>query len=202
MITSGIRVKAKDDDDDTPAIDSITEQMIVDYLVKYHGNYTLAEIMKAFFLNSIGKLEKRVEHFQLFDTTFVSKVMEEWLIVKNKTRQRMSALLPPKVEKLPTAEESYQGLIANCQKNGLFPEYWSWQQVYDHMMNKGLIPETKEQRWNLYYQELDKLTSKLELDTLSLKLSVSEMNKRREQLPIEAKAICVKTLVQKNLNWK
>jgi hypothetical protein len=196
MVVSGIKSQIEES-----PIDNVTEGFLWNYITKHYGNFTFDEIEKAFYFNSIGKLEHRIEHFGLFDTTFVSKVLTEWLILKNKTRGRISQLLPKKAETPPvTAEESYSGLVAYCQKLEGFPEFWAWSLVYDHMTSLNLIPESKDERWDLYYAELERLEAQMIADIGKIK-NVYESNKIRESLPEQAKQNCMKNLVKKHLKF-
>lgn len=196
MVVSGIKVR-----EDEEAIDQVTEKFLFDYITKHYGNYTFLEIEKAFYFNSIGKLDHRIEHFGSFDTTFVSKVLTEWLVLKNRTRQRISSLLPPPESvKVPTPEESYNGLLAYCQKNGDFPVFWSWSLVYQHMEEMLMIEMSLEEKRELYDAAIHRLKNKLELDLLNVK-DTKELNERRNSIPEDAKLECRKILVQKYLKF-
>lgn len=198
MVISGIRSKDDQDEKHKEKLDAVTEQFLFEYFTKDYANFTLVEIEKAFYLNSIGEWE-RVQHFGLFDTTFVSKVMEQWIILKSKTRQRMSALLPPKVEqKPPTPEESYNGLVAYVKKHGEFPKFWNYGIVYLYMEELLLIEASLEQKRELYEKELTRLENQLELDILNIR-DTQELNRRRESIPEDAKLACRTIMVQRYL---
>lgn len=179
-------------------LDELTEKFIYQYVTSNHKNYTFEEIEKAFYFNSTGQLAQRHEHFGLFDTTFFSKVMEDWLILKTKTRQRAASLLPPTSEAVMSDEDSYNGLVAYYKKHNSFPKFWAWSKVYQHMDDSMMIEENNQTKQELYDYIYTQFKSKLDLDILDMK-NATDRKERQESLPNDVKIECRRIMVQKHL---
>jgi hypothetical protein len=134
-----------------------------------YKNFTFNEIRKAVYMNSIGELNTRHEHFGLFDTTFLSKVMTDWLILKTRTRQRVAALLPPAKVKEPTDADLYQGLLNFINTNKKFPEMWAWSRVYQHMDSMKMITESNDEKRVIFEKAKAKINAQVENELLSVK---------------------------------
>lgn len=198
MTVSGIKAKKDPETGQEEAIDEITEKFLFDYITKHYANFTFPEIEKAFYFNSIGKLEYRIEHYGAFDTTFVSKVMEAWLILKSRTRQHAASLLPPPAPpRETTAEESYQGLLAFVKKNAEFPIMWSWSKVFDYMEASGIIKLSLKEKQKIYADVYKKMSDQLELAGTSMR--IQELRSKREALEEDAALECRKQMVIKHL---
>lgn len=180
--------------------DEITESTIFKYVTSNFKNYTLEEIEKAFYMNSIGQLSQRHEHYGSFDTTFFSKVMEDWLILKSKTRQRAASLLPPIEPKPESDEQSYNGLVEYIKKHGAFPKFWAWTKVYNHMDECLMIEENNESKKVLHESVLHRMKNQLELDILHMK-NAHDRKERQDNLPNEVKLECRRIMIEKWLKY-
>jgi len=182
-------------------LDDATIAILWNYIKTTFNHSTFQEIEKAVYFNTSGKFDTRIEHYQSFNLEFLSQVMEQWLIFKTKTRQRIQTLLPkPEPEKITTDQESYNGLVEYCKKNKEFPDFWAWSKVYQHMEECLMIEMTIEQKKELFASEVKRLKSKLELDILDTKDAI-ERQERMDGIPEAAKLECRKKMIKKYLKY-
>lgn len=179
-------------------VDELTLSVMWDVVQKNYGNYTFQEIERAVIFNQSGKLDQRIDHFQAFDIQFLSSVMDLWLILKTRTRQRVAALLPSTKIVEPSPETLYDGLCDYVQKNKSFPIAWNWTAVYSHMEECLMIPESNDDKRMVF----DTVSAK-ENDEMELKLlSVSDFIQRQklmDGLEDRIKSECRKVLAVKHL---
>lgn len=180
--------------------DEFTISFLYKYLTQTCGTSTFEEVEKAFYFNQAGHFGERIKHFDAFDVNFLSQVMEQWLIMKTKTRQRIAALLPPPTQKVETDEDSYNGLVAYIRKNADFPEFWAWTKVYNWMDECLMIEETNETKKELYDKVYHRLKNKLELEILDMK-NANDRKERLESLPDDVKTECRKIMIKKYLKF-
>jgi hypothetical protein len=150
-------------------MDELTISLLWNYVLKHYNNYTFAEIEKAVTYNESGLLDERVEHFHSFSLNYLSRVMGNWLVLKTKTRQRIAALLPPVIEKQPTDEDLYQGLLNFINLNNLFPDMWAWSRVYNHMDKSKMITESNDEKRAIFEKSKAKISAQVENELLSVK---------------------------------
>lgn len=180
-------------------VDELTMSVLFDYTLKHYGNYTFQEIEKAVIYNQSGDFPQRIEHFQAFDILFLSSIMEQWLILKTKTRQRVSALLPPVIHTPETPESIYNGLVGYVQKHKEFPHSWNWTTVYQFMEEDLQIPETNAEKREIMDKIRKKETDKLELELMTV-VGFIEREKKKDELEEKIKILCRKELVIKHLS--
>lgn len=181
--------------------DEYTVALLWNYVSKSLSTCTFKEIETAVVYNAAGKLEQRVEHFQVFDLTFLSGVMDEWFILKSKTRNRVAALLPkPKEAEPETPETLYQGLLNYINKNNSFPEFWAWNDVYQHMDENDLIPQTNAEKTELFKEIEAKFRVKMELDLMEIRDFI-ERDALKSGHTERVKAECRKLTIQQNLSY-
>lgn len=184
------------------APDEYTLSFLYKYLTQSCGNSTFEEVEKACYFNQSGQFGDRINHYDAFDVNFLSQVMEQWLIVKTKTRQRIAALLPPPpppVEQTP--QECYNGLVEYLKKNaGEFPEFWSWGKVFLHMDEQLMIEMSEEQRYDFRDQVSDELEKNLELRAFNM--PAKEYQRELSEMLDTVKSECRKRLVKKFIRWE
>lgn len=181
--------------------DELTLSVLWDYTKKNLSNYTFKEIEKAFIFNQSGQLTETIEHFQAFDLAFFSKVMELWLILKTQTRNRITALLPkPKEPEPETPENRFQGLLNYINVNKKFPDFWSWEPVFDHMEKEGLIKDTDDEKRAIWKAVKSEFEMKLEMELLTV-ADFIERSKMKEELPERVANEYRKRRIVKNLSY-
>lgn len=185
----------------TKVADLITAGNLREYIFSELKNYTFEEIKRAVYFNSIGEYPERIITYDLFDVSFLSKVMTEWLILKTKTRQRVSGLLPkPKESEPQTPEQLYQGLLGYINKNQDFPFSWAWVPVWHYMDSNGLIKDSEEEKRTLWKAVKSELEMKHEMDLMTVSDFI-ERTKLKEELPQRAADEYRKRRIVKNLSY-
>ena len=180
--------------------DDMLKGIIWTYVKKYLRGFTFEDMKLAFLMNAAGEFPRRVEHYGLFDVSFISGVMDQYLTCKQSTMSRARALLAPPVVKETTPEEAYNGLKEYCVKHGEFPEYWAWSKVFDYMEEWLMIEETLEKRKAFKEKVFKRMQDKMELEVMGMK-HMHEREARRAQLEEEVKQECRKQMVKKWLKW-
>ncbi|MDB9801081.1 hypothetical protein OAB94_01765 [Flavobacteriaceae bacterium] len=127
-------------------IEKIHKADIMEMLLSKYKNISIEEIQEAFKMERYGKLGERVAHFQLFNSEYVSKVLDlykKWLqdtkIKKNIVNEQ------PKITEQSEDEKKtilYLGIM-NCwddflKGNGIVDGY-AW--VYDWFFERGAFPK-------------------------------------------------------------
>jgi len=179
-------------------VDESTMGVLYEYTLKNYSMYTFQEIEKAITYNESGMLDERVEHFHSFSLNYLSRVMGNWLVLKNRTRQRIAALLPPVTVKEPTPDDLYQGLLNFINLNNSFPEVWAWSKVYQYMEECLMISESNDEKRAIYEIAKAKENQKAEFELLS----VTDFIQRAaitDSLEDRIKVECRKQLVTKHL---
>jgi hypothetical protein len=180
-------------------MDELTISLLWNYVLKHYNNYTFAEIEKAVTYNESGHLDERVEHFHSFSLNYLSRVMGNWLALKNRTRQRIETLLPPPIIKPETNESLYQGLLNFINANKKFPEMWAWSKVYQHMDECLMISESNDEKRAVFEKVKAKINKEIEMELLSVKGFI-EREGILDGAEDRAKVECRKQLIIKHLS--
>jgi hypothetical protein len=185
----------------TKVADMVTAANLREYFFSELKNFTFEEVKRAVYFNSIGEYPERIITYDLFDVSFLSKVMTEWLILKTKTRQRVATLLPkPKESEPETPQSLYQGLLNYINKNQEFPFSWAWEPVFNYMDKEGLIKDTDEEKRTIWKAVKTEFESKLELELMDVKDFI-ERSKLKEELPERCANEYRKRRIVKNLSY-
>lgn len=148
--------------------DKIIDEALYNYVLSDLDNYTFADIILAAKMNAAGQLAERVEHYQLCDINFISKLMYHYFAARHAMRQRVRSLLPvATVERQQTPQESHDGLLAYIAKNKEFPITWSWALAYQFMKSEGIFKFTNDEDWKLYRNIEAAMRAQLETELMS-----------------------------------
>lgn len=122
---------------------------IMRYVFVYNGNLTIDEMYTAFELNLAGRYKTRHEHYQNFDLSYWSSVMNDYMQVRNlaaksKTQALNSIGISEVEHERTTPEQSYNSIIGYVRKNNAVPKYWDFDLVYTYMERCNLISLSEE----------------------------------------------------------
>lgn len=181
--------------------DLLTKGNLREYVFNQLKNYTFEEVKRAIYFNASGEFPEKIKPYNLFDVIFLSDVMTQYLILKTKTRQRVAALLPkPKEPEPETPENRFQGLLNYINVNKKFPDFWSWEPVFDHMEKEGLIKDTDDEKRAIWKAVKSEFEMKLEMELLTV-ADFIERSKMKEELPERVANEYRKRRIVKNLQY-
>jgi len=131
------------------ALHQVEKNDIKELILLRFKHLTLDEIDYAFKLERFGVFETKTEHFQLFNSEYVSTVLKKYETWKAVTRKQNN-INTLKIENSNemTAEEIEFSMIEGCDR--IFREYklnhrieGVYVHIYDHLFKKGLLPRDK-----------------------------------------------------------
>ena len=131
------------------ALHQVEKNDIKELILLRFKHLTLDEIDYAFKLERFGVFETKTEHFQLFNSEYVSTVLkkyENWKALIRK-QHNISTLKLAETNDMTEQEKQFQ-IIEGCDR--LFREYkfnktisGVYVHIYDHLFKKGLLPTDK-----------------------------------------------------------
>ncbi len=138
---------------------NITEQDMADIknlVFIYFKGLSLADIYKAFELERFGMYDNKTDHFQLFNSVYVSEVLKKYQKWKQSKKIELnitkeSVPLFPEMSEVQKKKIAYDSLCATydrIKKDGFDEMAWL---IYDRIKNK--ITLSAEERKNIYKQE-------------------------------------------------
>ena len=138
---------------------NITEQDMADIknlVFLYFKGLSLADIYKAFELERYGMYSEKTDHFQLFNSEYVSKVLHKYQKWKQEKKIELnitknSVALLPEMSEVQKKKIHYDSLCATYDRiksDGYDEMAWL---VYPYIKNKLTL--TAEERRNIYKQE-------------------------------------------------
>lgn len=92
-------------------IDSFIKQDIINMLVNHYSSISIEELIKAFELERFAVYKEKTEHYQLFDTTYISAVLKKYKEWKQKNKIEFNINQEAKMENQLTPEEIDKSLI-------------------------------------------------------------------------------------------
>jgi hypothetical protein len=139
-------------------IDSLTAQDIVKMILSTYSDLTIEEIHKAFELERYGSYEDKTEHFQLFNSDYISKILKKYKNWKQKTKSLHNIEFNSK-NQLPELTESQKETILINGVNRVYQEYQSTkiiedpcEYIFDFLIQKGKIKNNSNPKVLEYYQ--------------------------------------------------
>lgn len=149
-------------------------QDITNLVFSYYSDLTVEEIFKAFELERFGEYPERTEHYQFFNSEYVSAVLKKYKVWKQNTKMQHNISKPEHVAELPdiTTSQKEEILINGIKR--VFSEYKQSKilpepcvHIFDELLNRGLIIGANNPKLEKYYadkMEQSKVELKKELE--------------------------------------
>ena len=149
-------------------------QDITNLVFSYYSDLTVEEIFKAFELERFGEYPERTEHYQFFNSEYVSAVLKKYKVWKQTTKIQHNITKSESVAELPdiTTSQKEEILI-----NGIIRVFNEYKQskilpepnthIFDELLSRGLILGANNPKLEKYYadkMEEAKLELKKELE--------------------------------------
>ena len=116
----------------------------------YHQNLTFAEINLAFELDNLRILGERTNHFGLFSIEFFTDVLMKFKDYSDEIYHEFRTKFEVENENKefipPSNTTYYNSLVEYVKEHRIVPQFWAWQNVYEHMKDSNMIRECKS--WN------------------------------------------------------
>lgn len=180
--------------------DEYTLGLLWNYASRELSLCTFKEIETAVIFNQSNQYDKRVDHFQVFDLAFLSQVMEQWFILKNKTRNKIAGLLPAKETKpTETPKDRYLGLVKYFKEKSEFPTFWPWEEVYKYMSENDLITSTVAEKNKLFAEVDERLRDQMAVESLKLSDQIDRnrlASGHKERVILECQKITVQNHIK------
>ncbi len=149
-------------------------QDITNLIFSYYSDLTVEEIFKAFELERFGEYPERTEHYQFFNSEYVSAVLKKYKVWKNNTKIQHNITKPENVALLPSISDSQKEEILIKGIVRVFSEYKQTKilpepntHIFDELLSRGLILGANTPKLEKYYadkMEEAKLELKKELE--------------------------------------
>lgn len=178
-------------------IDSLIAQDIIKMIFSTYGDLTLEEIYKAFELERYGSFDDKTEHFQLFNTDYIAKVLKKYKSWKHNMKIHHD-ITPNFNNGLAEISESQKEEILKNGVNRVYSEFMTTkiieeplEYIFDFLIEKGIIKNNNNPKLIEYYQ------SKLQQAKLQLEkeesVKFSENAIERKQIKIDLDEIVAGT---------
>lgn len=158
-------------------VDSFVIEDITKMIFYAYSDLTIEEIYKAFELERYGIYENKTEHFQLFNSDYISTILKKYRVWKNNTKIHHN-ITEEKKSTSEISEEAKENILINGV-NRVFKEYQETKTIngpteylFDFLVEKGKIKTKGNETLVLYYQtklEEAKLQLKKETETAEIK---------------------------------
>jgi hypothetical protein len=163
------------------------DQFVIEDITKMifyaYSDLTIEEIYKAFELERYGVYENKTEHFQLFNSDYISTILKKYRVWKNNTKIHHNINEEKKSTSEISDEEKEKIIVAGV--NRVFEEFRETKNIdgpteylFDFLVEKGKIKTKGTEALVMYYQ------TKLEEAKLQLK---KETEKTEAKSPAEKK---------------
>ena len=149
-------------------------QDITNLIFSYYSDLTVEEIFKAFELERFGEYPERTEHYQFFNSEYVSAVLKKYKVWKNNTKIQHNITKSENVALLPSISDSQKEEILIKGIVRVFSEYKTTKilpepntHIFDELLSRGLILGANTPKLEKYYadkMEEAKLELKKELE--------------------------------------
>lgn len=135
-------------------------QDITNLIFSYYSDLTVEEIFKAFELERFGEYPERTEHYQFFNSEYVSAVLKKYKVWKNNTKIQHNITKPENVALLPSISDSQKEEILIKGIVRVFSEYKQTKilpepntHIFDELLNRGLILGANTPKLEKYYAD-------------------------------------------------
>lgn len=138
-------------------IDDFIKQDISKMILSSFKELSIDEICKAFELERYGQYEAKTDHFQLFDSNYISQILKKYKNWKNKERIELNIIAPIKNIEISEKEKSYielnmhKMIFDEIKDNGFSSSAWH---LYTDLELSGKIKPSPEEKSKLYKEQL------------------------------------------------
>ena len=129
------------------------QKVVLEGIVKYHNNWTVAEILLAVEMNVHNRFPAKIEHFGKLTADYISSCLHLYSEARKAAQLKAAskALNDSKADITypQTPEASYKGAVDYAKVTGELPTVWDWNACYLYMDSKGMVTLTLEEKRDL-----------------------------------------------------
>jgi hypothetical protein len=133
-------------------------QDITNLVFSYYSDLTIEEIFKAFELERFGEFPERTEHYQFFNSEYVSAVLKKYRVWKQTTKIQHNIFKSESVALLPDISESQKKETINKGIIRVFNHFKEFKiidnpfiHIFDELFERGLIKGANTPLLEKYY---------------------------------------------------
>jgi hypothetical protein len=138
-------------------IDQFVKQDIFKMILSTFKDLSFEEISKAFEMERYGLYNNKTEHYQLFDSNYISQVLKKYRKWKEGEMLHLN-ISPPRIESKITEHQKKQlreallvNIFIDLTEKGFSPDSW---EIYSELEVSDKINPTEEYRKKLYKEQL------------------------------------------------
>ncbi len=189
-------------------IDSFTKQDISKMILSSFKELSLEEISKAFELERYGIYEDKTDHYQLFDSNYISTVLnkyKKWKISEKKELNISAPKLETSItdsEKQQLREDLLKMIYGEIKDTGFCSDAWH---IYTDLESFGRINPTTEEKKKLYREQLkiyeieEKALIKTKYDPFIIKTHLKYLSdKVSSKTPVESVSNKCRSIIASN----
>ncbi len=200
-------------------IDSFTKQDISKMITTTYSDLALEEIYKAFELERYGVYEAKTEHFQMFDSNYISEILKKYkkwkLTEKNKLNFEVPTALITEIselEKVNLLKTATQSRYEEFLKNNFLAGKHDY--IFDFLVEQNKIIVSNNPKNKEWFEVRLSIAKKILLETLSTKKAKSKYdlqqikrtisgieNNNSDRVLIKAKEIIIQEYFQKQADF-
>lgn len=196
-------------------IDDLTKQDISKMIVSAYAELAIEEIYKAFELERYGVYEEKTEHFQMFDSNYISTVLKKY---KNwKINEKKILNFQVKVEAPPEIDENEKTNLLKAATQNRYEEFLKndfivgkHDHIFDFLVEKNKIIVSNNPKNKEWFSIRLSIAKRILLESLNNKIAISKnendslnksleeiKNGKSDQILIKAKEIILKEYFEK-----
>lgn len=121
---------------------------MIDFLKRNFQHYKIEDIKLAFEHGVKGDLDVKLEHYQNFNTLYISNVLQAYKRYKQNEARKPKLLEPTKELDRPKLSlyDCAKFIEDEFNKNGEMPFLANWDEAYDHLVETGKINLTLDEK--------------------------------------------------------
>jgi hypothetical protein len=144
--------------------DALAQKRMIHYLLSYYKDFSFGDIVKAFELALVGKLQVNIEHYDSFDIKYLTRILNTYRKYRRENTRNLNRTKQIEVHQPTQAEQrssriefflELEKTYENYRKTGnlIIPIPWF---VYNKMLNYNVI-QINENDWNHYLEQAVRL---------------------------------------------
>jgi len=176
-------------------IDNLIKQDIVNMFGGYWSNLGLEDLIKAFELERFGIFKEKTEHYQLFDSNYISQILKKYQNWKREKKIEFN-IINQNNQQVKELTEKEKSEIMTKAINDKYNHFCTTKQIlepfthiFTELVNRGLIKTPSTENPNLFYYYDKKLKEAKEEIEIELKSQKHTDNLKRKEVKLILESI-------------
>ncbi len=144
--------------------DQSSQKRMIHYFLNYYHDFSFEEIIKAFELAMVGKIDISIEHYDSFDIKYLTSILNAYRQYRKRKQQQQKAK-PKAIAQQSTETEQRNSRIRffrqiektyeSYLKTGQLKIYIFWV-VYNQLVDYEIL-QVSEEEWNIHLEQAEKI---------------------------------------------